>query len=99
MVQLKITSADGTHEATCSFGTTSAGSPLDSMDAFLKELKSGKTAQPVQKVSKSGAEPDRPPSWTPMDCGELGVGWLGDDFRPFVGKKLTKVNRTTFIAA
>jgi len=95
MTTLTIYSSDKTYYATCSFGTSSYGSPLDSLDAFLKELKSGVVLSKTQKVSKSGKELDKPACWLPLNCGNV---LLNDDFTPFVGKKLTKINRTTFIS-
>ncbi len=95
MVCLTVSSSG--HEARCFFGETAAGSPLESMDSFLKQLKAGVVVQPLQKVSKSGYKVVMGAPWQPV-AGEP-EGWLGDDFRPFVGKKLQRVNRTTFTAS
>ena len=89
MITLVVSSSS--HTAHMAFGTTSFGSPLESMDQFLKDLKRGVMTQPVEKVSKSGRAAERPPLWEPMDLAGFPEGWLGDDFRPFVGKRLKRL--------
>ena len=88
-MNITVQITDGTHVARCAFAATSRGSPMESAQAFLKGLKRGCMDSPAQKISKSGNESDSPLPWQPLDCGEID---LGDDFRPFVGKRLRRVD-------
>jgi hypothetical protein len=87
---LTLTVYNSTHRATICFGTTSYGSPQESLAAFLKALRVGHFEQKAEKISKSGQTHETTDWFSPLDCG--GAVNLEDDFRPFIGKKLRRVS-------